>query len=149
MFPYSDPGKTLKPAKALANYRMLLHIQYRQSAKLAQSAFTLLEAFQEVAPEKQETAPVEWVAFPEKCAGHQNAQIDADRFLQRPTPVEALRQTVSAYLGRVRGQLADAAQRQAEITRLYQVMLDRRRATFAHTPALVESPQLFPTGQAP
>jgi hypothetical protein len=148
MFPYSDPGKTLKPAKALANYRMLLHIQYRQSAKLPQSAFTLLEAFQEVAPGKQETAPVEWVAFP-KSARATNAQIDADRFLQRPTPVEALRQTVSAYLGRVRGQLADAAQRQAEITRLYQVMLDRRRATFAHTPALVESPQLFPTGQAP
>jgi hypothetical protein len=79
MFPYSDPGKTLKPAKALANYRMLLHIQYRQSAKLPQSAFTLLEAFQEVPPAKQETAPVEWVAFP-KSALATNAQIDADRF---------------------------------------------------------------------
>jgi hypothetical protein len=28
-------------------------------------------------------------------------------------------------------------------------MLDRRRAAIAHNPTLVESPQLFPTGQAP
>jgi hypothetical protein len=28
-------------------------------------------------------------------------------------------------------------------------MLDRRRAAIAHNPTLVESPELFPVGQAP
>jgi hypothetical protein len=79
MFRYSDPGKTLKPATALANYRMLLHGQYRQHGKLARSAFTLLEAFQEVAPAKTQVAAVEWSAYP-KSAKTTNAQIDADRF---------------------------------------------------------------------
>ena len=79
MFQYTDPGKTLKPAKALAAYRTLLHTQYVQSAKKPRSAFTLLEAFQEVPAPKQQTDVVEWAAFP-TSANASNAQIDASRF---------------------------------------------------------------------
>ena len=98
-------------------------------------------------PDELTKAVITRVQAANPVAGSPEAQFLT--LLQSPTPVEALRQTVSAYLGRVRGQLADAAQREAEITRLYQVMLDRRRAAIAHNPALVESPELFPVGQAP
>ena len=53
MFAYTDPSGTLKPAKALTNYRSRLHAEYRQHAKLAASAFTLLEAFGEVPAAQQ------------------------------------------------------------------------------------------------
>ncbi len=98
-------------------------------------------------PDELTKAVITRVQAANPVAGSPEAQFLT--LLQSPTPVEALRQTVSAYLGRVRGQLADAAQREAEITRLYQVMLDRRRAAIAHNPTLVESPELFPMGQAP
>jgi hypothetical protein len=79
MFAYRDPSGTLKPAKALANYRSRLHAEYRQHAKLAGSAFTLLEAFAEVSAPKQRIDTVRWIAFP-KTAQAPNATIDADRF---------------------------------------------------------------------
>ena len=78
MFAYTDPAGALKPAAALANYRRLLHEQYRQHARLAGSAFTLLEAFAEVAAAKQRIDSVRWIAFP-KTAQASNAEIDADR----------------------------------------------------------------------
>jgi hypothetical protein len=87
MFQYTDPGKTLKPAKALANYRTALHVQYVQSAKRPQSAFTLLEAFREIAESKRPTDAVEWAAFP-KSANASNAQIDAERFTFQDEYVE-------------------------------------------------------------
>jgi hypothetical protein len=80
MFLYTDPGGTLKPASALTTYRGLLHAQYREHAKLAGSAFTLLEAFQEMS---QGTSPqvdrVDWSAFP-ITAQVDNNTIDAQRF---------------------------------------------------------------------
>jgi len=79
MFAYTDPSGTLKPAKALANYRGRLHAEYRQHAKLAGSAFTLLEAFGEVPPGQQRVDTVRWIAFP-KTAQAPNATIDSDRF---------------------------------------------------------------------
>jgi hypothetical protein len=80
MFRYKDPSGTLTPAKALTNYRQLLHAQYRLHAKLPKSAFTLLDAFAEMAPG---AAPkedgVEWSAFPTTATGT-NQEIDDDRF---------------------------------------------------------------------
>ena len=64
MFAYTDPSGTLKPAKALTNYRSRLHAEYRQHAKLAGSAFTLLEAFGEVPAAQQRVDTVRWMAFP-------------------------------------------------------------------------------------
>jgi hypothetical protein len=79
MFDYTDPAGTLKPASALAHYRRRLHEQYRMHARLAGSAFTLLEAFDDVAADKQRVDTVRWTAFP-KTAQATNAQIDTDRF---------------------------------------------------------------------
>ena len=87
MFAYTDPGKTLRPAKALANYRLRLHVEYVQSARLARSAFTLLEAFQEIDPGRIQEATVEWAAFP-RSAQATNPQIDAGRFRLQDEYVE-------------------------------------------------------------
>ncbi len=87
MFAYLDPGKTLKPAKALANYREFLQAQYRNEAGLAGSAFTLLEAFAGVPASRKKTAAVEWIAFP-KTARVSNAEIDERRFRAQDEYVE-------------------------------------------------------------
>jgi len=79
MFAYSDPGKTLKPARALANYRLALHMEYSRSAKLSDSACTMLEAFEEVPAGRKQSASIEWAAFP-RSATATNEQIDSDRF---------------------------------------------------------------------
>lgn len=87
MFPYRDPGKTLKPARALANYRLALHLEYSRGARLPGSAFTLLEAFAEVDAAEQEVSRVEWSAFP-RSASASNAEIDAGRFTLQDEYVE-------------------------------------------------------------
>lgn len=87
MFAYTDPSGTLKPAKALTNYRGRLHAEYRQHAKLAGSAFTLLEAFGEVPEAQQRVDTVRWIAFP-KTAQAPNATIDSDRFSLQDEYVE-------------------------------------------------------------
>jgi hypothetical protein len=80
MFNYTDPGGALKPAAALKSYRQQLHEQYRQHAKRAGSSFTLLEAFDEIAPGAQPVIDkVEWSAFPITAQAN-NSQIDAGRF---------------------------------------------------------------------
>jgi hypothetical protein len=79
MFTYQDPGGTLAPAQALTNYRQLLHAQYRMHAKLAKSAFTLLEAFDGLPAGTAREDGVEWSAFP-ITANATNPQIDSDRF---------------------------------------------------------------------
>lgn len=99
MFAYSDPGKTLKPAKAVANYRQFLDEQYRAQARLAGSAFTLLEAFDEVAPAKKRIDAVEWIAFPKTARGS-NQEIDGDRFRAQDEYVEWRVERTSA--GRVK-----------------------------------------------
>ena len=80
MFDYKDPSGRLKPARALNNYRQLVHAQYREQAKRARSAFTLLEAFAEL---PAGTAPredaVEWLAFPRRF-NVGNDRIDTERF---------------------------------------------------------------------
>lgn len=80
MFPYTDPaGKVLTPLKALKNYRQLLQAEYLREAQRAGSAFTLLEAFEQIAAGKQpETPTVTWLAFPKTSPGTPE-QIDRDR----------------------------------------------------------------------
>jgi hypothetical protein len=87
MFAYTDPGKTLKPAKALANYRQALHENYFSYAKLPKSAFTLLEAFAEVPADRKTTHDVDWIAFP-KSSSASNDEIDANRFSEQDEYVE-------------------------------------------------------------
>jgi len=87
MFAYTDHGKTLQPARALENYRLALHLEYSQSARLPDSAFTLAEAFDEVPAAKAQTAGVEWAAFP-RAALATNAEIDASRFQLQDEYVE-------------------------------------------------------------
>jgi len=77
------------------------------------------------------------------------AEADLLALLENPKPVDVLRQRVLAYLERERVQLGDPQKREAEISRLYNQVLDRRRDAVARIPALIESPRLFPTGQAP
>ena len=58
--------------------------------------------------------------------------------LETPKPMDALRQKVSAYLADVRRQLGDPSKREAEISCLYQLVLDRRKAAVDRIPTLVE-----------
>jgi hypothetical protein len=74
-----------------------------------------------------------------------SAEADFLSLLQNPAPLDAVRSRVTAYLDRVRTRLTGTA-RQAEIDRLYGLMLQRRRDAVALIPALVESPVLFPAG---
>ena len=92
MFPYSDPTGTnfLEEKGALGDYRAILDTQYQRFARLENSAFTLLEAFDELAPgtEVAEQA-VDWRAFPITApATHQG--IDANRLRFQDEYVEWL-----------------------------------------------------------
>ena len=81
MFAYSDPTGTgfLEAKGALGDYRELVDTQYQRFARLENSAFTLLEAFDELAPGTEVAhQAVDWRAFPITApATHQ--EIDADR----------------------------------------------------------------------
>lgn len=100
MFNYTDCGKTLKPARALANYRLALHLEYSQSARLPASAFTLVEAFDEVPAAKAHTAGVEWAAFP-RAAVATNVEIDARRFQLQDEYVEWATEKAGGRIQRV------------------------------------------------
>ena len=63
MFAYTNPSGTLKPVKALTNYRSRPPAD-PASTPLAGSAFTLLEAFGEVPAAQQRVDTVGWPAFP-------------------------------------------------------------------------------------
>lgn len=66
--------------------------------------------------------------------------------LQNPDPVDALRQRVTAYRQRVESRLKDPMTRRAELQRLFQLTIDRRRTANSHPVlrTLVESDALFP-----
>ena len=81
MFPYSDPtgGDSLSKAGALDIYRELLHAQYQRFATVENSAFTLLEAFDELRPGTAVSEQtVEWRGFP-ITAQTTNSSIDDNR----------------------------------------------------------------------
>ena len=86
MFAYTDPGKTLKPAAALKNYRLALHMEYPAAARKS-SPPRSLEASGKYPPAKVQTASVEWLAFP-RSAQATNELIDRDRFQLQDKYVE-------------------------------------------------------------
>ncbi len=78
MFAYTDPTGTgvLAAQGALESYRVIVHAQYRRFALLSQSAFTLLDAFENV---QSTVTEVPWIAFP-RTANASDEDIDANRF---------------------------------------------------------------------
>jgi hypothetical protein len=90
MFPYSDPTGTgfLQQTGALQAYREAVDRQHQAFHAERDSAFTLVEAFDELAPGNQaQTGTVEWKAFP-VTAGAPPAGIDNDRFRLQDEYVE-------------------------------------------------------------
>lgn len=82
MFNYQDPTGTnfLENQGALDEYRAILQSQYFRSSRVPNSAFTLLEAFNELNTELiPSVTGVSWSAFP-KTAFASFEQIDNDRF---------------------------------------------------------------------
>ncbi len=90
MFDYKDPTETnfLESQGALDEYRAILQSQYLNSARVPNSSFTLLEAFEELAVG---TVPsitgVSWLAFP-KTASVSFETIDQQRFSWQDEYVE-------------------------------------------------------------
>ena len=90
MFAYSDPTKTgfLQQSGALQIYREKVGVLDSQFHKLPNSAFTLREAFGELAPGTQaEIATVDWKAFPISQSATP-AEIDRERFRRQDEYVE-------------------------------------------------------------
>jgi hypothetical protein len=82
MFAYSDPTGTgfLQQSGALQTYRNQLATLDQQFHSQKGSAYTLREAFEELAPgTKAETTTVSWSAFP-VAVGKPPSEIDRDRF---------------------------------------------------------------------
>ena len=90
MFNYKDPTGTnfLENQGALDEYRAILQSQYLRSASVPDSAFTLLEAFEELAGGTVPSVTgVSWLAFP-KTASASFEEIDRDRFRWQDEYVE-------------------------------------------------------------
>lgn len=90
MFAYSDPVGTgvLEQGRAVQTFRENVHAWYRQEARRANSAFTLLSAFDGLHTDPDTIqSPVEWVAFPKISTGA-DAEIDTHRFVHQDEYVE-------------------------------------------------------------
>jgi hypothetical protein len=89
MFSYTDPaGDLFKGSRpALTEYRSLLHRLYVQFARSAGSAFTLLEAFDQLTNGRPTTTTIPWIAFPKSVAASFE-QIDENRFQLQDEYVE-------------------------------------------------------------
>lgn len=81
MFQYSDPSgrNFISNGGAEVLYRREMDRNYRRGARVRNSAFTLLEAFENLSPQQSEIQPVEWPAFP-VLAGQSDRAIDDNRF---------------------------------------------------------------------
>jgi len=82
LFAYTDPVGTglLQSLNALQEYRQIIHEEYRRFARLPNSTFTLLEAFQELSPGiDPAVTTVTWIAFPRTAVGTFE-EIDQNRF---------------------------------------------------------------------
>lgn len=82
MFAYQDPTGTnfLETQGALNAYRNILEARYLTSARIPNSAFTLLEAFSDLSPgTTPDIATVTWIAFPRTATASFDL-IDTDRF---------------------------------------------------------------------
>jgi len=90
MFPYIDPTGSdfLESQNALDTYRATIHSFYRQFALEPDSAFTLLDAFNELTSATQPNKnTVPWFAFPKTAVGTFD-DIDANRFQLQDEYVE-------------------------------------------------------------
>ena len=90
MFSYTDPTRTgvLQQTGALAIYREEIDRLYKNFHAVPDSAFTLLEAFNELAPGvTAASATINWRAFP-VAQSATPAQIDADRLSRQEEYVE-------------------------------------------------------------
>jgi hypothetical protein len=82
MFAYSDPTATgvLDASGAIQPYREIVDAWYQRLHDLRDSAFTLLEAFDELEPGTEPIRSlIQWIAFP-RTATATGAQIDEQRF---------------------------------------------------------------------
>jgi hypothetical protein len=75
-----------------------------------------------------------------------SAEAEFLTMLENVDPVAALRGKIAAYLQRLQVRLANSQQREAELERLYGLVLQRRKDAIALNPTLVESKFLFPIG---
>jgi hypothetical protein len=91
MFLYSDPTDTglLERSHALGLYRAMVHSWYRTLSRLPNSAFTLLDAFENVPLASISNSTVEWSAFP-VTAPASHAEIDRERLRFQDEYVEWL-----------------------------------------------------------
>ena len=90
MFLYQDPTETnfLESQGALDAYRNILDKLYFSSARIPNSAFTLLEAFSDLTPGTvAEVSTVSWIAFP-RTASASFDLIDTNRFTWQDEYVE-------------------------------------------------------------
>lgn len=81
MFEYTDPTGTnfLDSQGALNEYRAIIDGFYRESARVSNSGFTLLDAFEGLPTATSDISSIIWPAFP-ITASASNDQIDNDRF---------------------------------------------------------------------
>ena len=90
MFAYSDPVGTgvLEQERAFQTFRENVHTWYRQEARRANSAFTLLSAFDSILTDSETIqSTIEWAAFPKISTGS-DAEIDTHRFVHQDEYVE-------------------------------------------------------------
>ena len=103
MFAYKDPTGSdfLKSQNALEIYRTEIDRFYKRSALKVNSAFSLLEAFEGLTPEKGlQVATIAWIAFP-KLANKPFDVIDADRFNLQDEYVEWRTETKDGKVTRI------------------------------------------------
>lgn len=81
MFPYTDPTGTnfLESQGALNEYRAIINDFYRNSARISNSGFTLLDAFEKLPIGTSQIDAIPWSAFPVTASASFN-EIDKDRF---------------------------------------------------------------------
>ena len=104
MFAYSDPTGSdfLKSQNALEIYRNDINIFYRDCALEPDSAFTLLEAFAGLTPDKGlKIATISWIAFPKQWANKPFNTIDTKRFEYQDEYVEWRTETKDGKVTRV------------------------------------------------
>jgi hypothetical protein len=104
MFAYSDPTGTglLQEVGALQDYREEVARLENAPHSLRNSAYTLREAFDELAPgTRAESATVKWQAFPVAQQAATHAQIDRDRFRLQEEYIEWRAESASGALTRV------------------------------------------------
>jgi hypothetical protein len=81
MFAYKDPTDSdlLESQGALDEYRAIIDFFYRQSARLSNSGFALLDAFENLPAGTSQIASIPWRAFPITASASFD-EIDQDRF---------------------------------------------------------------------